>query len=225
MELVLANRQAAASCLDDPLICVCNFHLTGVTNKTIVDMGLKRLVFKSPIFNHHCRMINSLATVPERFVTRAYDKLHKYLDDNLSDALQVLEYWGKHLVKGYIVLETQNHVLPKWKISEWNIYEKIINKHETSTCKLEAWHQRLSKVLMKSHPSFEDFCKSMMGEWTKLDYEMEHLKNGYGRNDLKFNPSVAERKRKERVYTVAMNVNNYSTIVEYLDAMATASKK
>ena len=78
---------------------------------------------------------------------------------------------------------------------------------------------------MKSNPSFEDFCKSLMGEWTKIDYEMDHLKNGYGRNDLKFNPSVPERKRKERVYTVAMNVNNYSTIVEYLDAMATASKK
>ena len=78
---------------------------------------------------------------------------------------------------------------------------------------------------MKSNPSFEDFCKSLMGEWTKIDYEMDHLKNGYGRNDLKFNPSVAERKRKERVYNVAMNVNNYSTIVEYLDAMATASKK
>ena len=118
MDMELANRQAVASCLGNPLICVCNFHLTGVTNKTIVDMGLKRLVLKSPIFNYHCRMINSLATVPERFVTRAYDKLHKYLDDNLSDALQVLEYWGKHLVKGYIVLETQNHVLPKWKVSK-----------------------------------------------------------------------------------------------------------
>ena len=124
-----------------------------------------------------------------------------------------------------IVMETQNHVLPKWSIDEWNIYEKIINKHETSTCKLEAWHQRLSKVLMKSHPSFEEFCKSLMGEWTKIDYEMEHLKNGYGRKDLKFNTSVSERKRKERIYNVVMNVNDYSTIVEYLDAMATASKK
>ena len=54
---------------------------------------------------------------------------------------------------------------------------------------------------------------------------MEHLKNGYGRKYLKFNTSVSERKRKERIHTVAMNVNNYGTIVEYLDAMATASKK
>ena len=75
-------------------------------------------------------------------------------------------------------METQIHVLPKLTIDEWIINEKIINKHETSTCNLEARHQKLSKVLMKSHPTFEDFCKSLMGGGTKIDYELEHLKNG-----------------------------------------------
>ena len=32
-------------------------------------------------------------------------------------------------------------------------------------------------------------------------------------------------KCKERIYNVAMSVFDYTTIVEYLDAMATASKK
>ena len=64
---------------------------------------------------------------------------------------------------------------------------------------------------MKSHPTFEDFLKYLMGEWTKIDHEIEHLKNGYGRKDLKFN--ISERKRKERIHTVAMSVNKYSTIV------------
>ena len=144
---------------------------------------------------------------------------HLYFDDNLSDPLPVLEYWGKHLVKGYIVVETQNHVLPKWTIDEWNIYEKIINKYETSTFKLEAWHQRLSKVLIKSHPTFEDFCKSLIGEWTKNRLWNGTSQEWIGRKDLKFNTSVSERKRKERIHTVGMSVNNYSTIVEYLDAV------
>ena len=56
-----------------------------------------------------------------------------------------------------------------------------------------------------------------MWEWVKIDYGMEHLKNGFDKKDLKFNTSVQERKRKERIYNVA--------IVDYLDAMATASKK
>ena len=64
-----------------------------------------------------------------------------------------------------------------------------------------------------------------MGEWVKIDNGMEHLKNGFDKKDLKFNNSVEERKRKERIYNVAMSVFDYTTIVEYLDAMATASKK
>ena len=36
---------------------------------------------------------------------------------------------------------------------------------------------------MKSHPSFTDFCKSIMGEWVKIDYEMEHLQNGFDKKD------------------------------------------
>ena len=121
----------------------------------MVDLGLKKLVFSSPVFNQHCRMINALATVPIRFVTRAMDKLKEHFVAIESKALPVLEYWEKKLVKGYIVEETRRMVLPSWKIEEWNIYEKILNDEETSTCKLEAWHQTLDKLLMKAHPSFD----------------------------------------------------------------------
>ena len=59
------------------------------------------------------------------------------------------------------------------------IYEKIIKREEISTCKLEAWHNRLDKVLMKPHPSFEEFCNVVMGEWVKIDYDLGHLEFGY----------------------------------------------
>ena len=65
--------------------------------------------------------------------------------------------------------------MPKWKIEEWNIYEKIIKKEETSTCKLEAWHKNLDRILMKPHPTMEHFCRVLMGEWIKIDYEMDLL--------------------------------------------------
>ena len=47
----------------------------------------------------------------------------------------------------------------------------------------------------------------------------------FDKKDLKSKTFVQERKRKERIFNVAMNVYDYTTIVEYLDAMATASKK
>ena len=77
-------------------------------------------------------MINSLATVPLQYVTRAFDKLVAYFELVKSEAIPVAKYWEKNLVKGYIVEETRRTVLPRWKIEEWNIYEKIIKKEETS---------------------------------------------------------------------------------------------
>ena len=225
MDMELANKNAVKECLNDPDVCVCYFHLCGVSNNTITDLGLKKLVFSSPAFNHHCRMINALATVPEKFVTRATDKLLAYFVTIESKALPILEYWEKNFVKGYVVAETRRTVLPKWKIEEWNIYEKIVIKEETSTCKLESWHNRLDKVLMKAHPTFEEFCEVIMGEWVKIDYELDHLESGYTASDMRFNASLAERKRQERIYNVAMSVNSFHSIVDYLNALAVASKK
>ena len=103
-------------------------------------------------------------------------------------------------MNGYIVEESRTRIYPKWKPAAWNIYEKIIKKEETSTCKLEGWHNKLDKILMKPHPSFEEFCKVLMGEWVKIDVELDHLASGYTRN-------------------------SFHTIIVYLDAMAVASKK
>ena len=93
-------------------------------------------------------MINALATIPVKFVARAVDKLVIYFTTINSEALLILLFWEKNLVKGYIVAETRRTILPKWKIEEWNVYDKIIKKEETSTCKLESWHNKLHKVLI-----------------------------------------------------------------------------
>ena len=225
MDMEIANKCSVKECLNDPDVCVCYFHLAGVTNKTVTDLGLKKLVFSSPAFNHQCRMINALAAVPVKFVNKAFDKLCSHFKTIKSKAIPVLEHWEKNFVKGYMVEETRRVVEPKWKVEEWNIYEKIIKKEETSTCKLEAWHKNLDNILMKPNPSLEDFCRVLMGEWVKIDYVMDHLESGITADKIKFKTSSAEKNRQERIFNVAMNVNNFHTIVDYLNAMAVASKK
>jgi hypothetical protein len=86
-------------------------------------------------------------------------------------------------------------------------------------------HLRLDNVLMKAHPTFEMFAKLLMGEWNKIECEMDHLVSGYTASDLRFVASMAERTTQERIYNVAMSVNSYHSIVDYLSAMAVASKK
>ena len=225
MDMELANKNAIKECLNNPEVCVCYFHLCGITNKSIVDIGLRKLIFSSPTFNHHCRMINALATVSLKYLDKAFEKLRTHFQNIKSSAVPILEYWEKTLVKGYIVEETRTRILPKWKPEEWNIYEKIIKKEDTSTCKLEAWHKKLDKILMKPHPSFQEFCQVLMGEWVRIEFELDHLASGYTREDLKFKASSQETKRSERIYNIAISVNNFHSIIDYLDAMAVASKK
>ena len=49
--------------------------------------------------------------------------------------------------------------------------------------------------------------------------------SSYTASDMRFNAFLAERKRQERVNNVAMSVNSFHSIVDYLNAMAVASKK
>ena len=53
---------------------------------------------------------------------------------------------------------------------------------------------------MKAHPTFEEFSEVIMGEWVKIDYELDHLESG---SDMRFNGCLPERKRQERVYNVS----------------------
>ena len=75
---------------------------------------------------------------------------------------------------------------------------------------------------MKAHPTFEEFSEVIMGEWVKIDYQLDHLESD---TYMRFNASLAERKRQERVYNVSMSVNSFYSIGDYLNAMAVASKK
>ena len=52
---------------------------------------------------------------------------------------------------------------------------------------------------------------------------MDHLESGFTVKDIRFSASMSEKKTQERIYNVAMSVNNYHTIIDYLNAMAVAS--
>ena len=78
---------------------------------------------------------------------------------------------------------------------------------------------------MKAHPSFEEFCQVIMREWIIIDLKMDKLETGSTRDDLRYKASKAERNRHDRILNITTNVNNYHTIVEYLNAMAVSSKK
>ena len=91
MDMEAANKSACQEYLNNPDVCVCYFHLCGITSKSIVDIGLRKLVFSSPSFNHHCRMINALATVPLKYVEEAFEKFLLHFK-NIHYALQLCPF-------------------------------------------------------------------------------------------------------------------------------------
>ena len=67
---------------------------------------------------------------------------------------------------------------------------------------------------MKAHPTFQKFCKVIMGEWVIIDFELDHLESGFTSSNMRFSASMAKKKRQERISNVAMSVNSYHTIVD-----------
>ena len=65
----------------------------------------------------------------------------------------------------------------------------------------------------------------LLGEWNKIDFEMDLLESGHTRDQLKFKASTSDINRQNRIYNIAMSVNSFHTIIEYLNAMAVVSKK
>ena len=54
---------------------------------------------------------------------------------------------------------------------------------------------------------------------------MDLLESGVTKDKFKFKAFSTELNRQNIMLNVAMNVNNFYTIVDYLNAMAVASKK
>ena len=64
-----------------------------------------------------------------------------------------------------------------------------------------------------------------MGEWVKIEFEMDKLDQGCQGKDLRYSLGKKELSRQEKIREVARNVHTYDNVIDYLSAMAMASKK
>ena len=64
-----------------------------------------------------------------------------------------------------------------------------------------------------------------MGEWVKIEFEMDKLDQGCQGKDLRYSLGKKELSRQEKIWEVARNVHTYDNVIDYLSAMAMASKK
>ena len=114
---------------------------------------------------------------------------------------------------------------PLWEPETWNCYEKILASKRRITGSALAWHRRLENIIERSHPDFISFCKSLMTEWTRIWTEIEQLGQGVPVSQLRKRNKDLEA-REVRIFNVVQSMTTYKEgPIEYLDALARATKK
>ena len=119
--------------------------------------------------------------------------------------------------------QTLNDIPPRWPPNTWNCYQKMLEGRKRTNCNTEAWHRRMQNVIEKPHPDIVSFCKALMGEWVKIQTEISMLARGMTENSIR-KPNKKLIDRDERIFNVVQNLKKYKSPIDYLSAIASASK-
>ena len=169
-------------------------------------------------------MLNSLAYVPLDCICKVSAKLGSYLKSKDGDAYKVWVEVDKEMVRGMVDESTLNDIPPRCAPETWNCYQKVLEGKRRTTGAAEAWHRRLENIIEKAHPDFVSFCKALMKEWIRIYTEIEQLGQGMTQNDLRKRNKDLEA-REKRIFNVVQAMKTYKEgPIEYLDALARASK-
>ena len=182
--------------------------------------GLRKYSFTDEDFNLDRRMINAMAYTPVSLFQLVWTMLEYDLKERKSKAMPVFNHFDKYLVRGY-TNAAGNHVPPRWGPEMWSVYSKVLEGRTRTTDKLEAWHRRLQEIIIRPHPDFDTFLKVICEEWifikTNIKKHLAKLKTF----------EVAKKTmldREERIKRIIFNMAAYQGPIEYLEAIARATK-
>ena len=166
------------------------------------------------------RKINAMAYLPVSLIPPVWKLLEKNLKERKSKSLPVFEHFSKHLVSGYTNNSGQL-VPPKWGSQMWSVYGKVLENRTRTTDKLEAWHRRLQAIIIRPHPDFDTFLKTLCEEWIFIKMNIKkHLAKMESFDLVKKNL----HERENRINRIVFNMPSFHGPIEYLEAIARATK-
>ena len=80
-------------------------------------------------------------------------------------------------------------------------------------------------VFLRSHLTIDQFMDELMKEWTFVETQIDHLESGGDKKDLKKTMNSADVVRMERIKRVVERARTYDSPIDYLHAIAAATKK
>ena len=166
------------------------------------------------------RKINATAYLPVSLILPVWNMLEEDLKERNSRAMPVFNHFSKYLVRGYT--NTNGVVIPpKWGPEMWSVYGKVLEGRTRTTDKLEAWHRRLQAIICRPHPDFNTFVQTLCEEWI-------FIKTNIKKHLAQLEAFEVARKplldREERIKRIVFNMATYRGPIEYLEAIARATK-
>ena len=220
-----AAIQSNKCCLPGARCKICFFHLAQMSTETISAMGDKAQL-QDPTYKHHIRMINSIAFCPLEKVDETWAELKIFLEG--TRAFKLWEHWDFFYVKGGIAVNNQTNqryrVEPMWCRTMWNVYRETVLSLPRTTNSAESWHRRLEAIFLNPHPNINMFVESLMKEWIYIQTCIAMTLRGDG-GKVKKTMSAADEKREVRIKDTALRFSSFPTNLDYLHAMADATRK
>ena len=166
------------------------------------------------------RKINAMAFVPLSMMLPVWNMIESHLKGRNTKAMPIFEHFDKYLMRGYT---NASGVLipPKWGPEMWSVYGKVLEGRTRTTDKLEAWHRRLQAIICRPHPDMDTFIKTLCEEWIFIK---TNIKKRLAKLPVFEVSKKSLLEREERIKRVVFNMATFRGPIEYLEAIARATK-
>lgn len=206
VDFEIAIHNALKFVFPDADLWGCFFHLHQNLKKHLSAANLLTRYGLEPVFALNCRMIISLAFVPQNSVIEALPILEEILPNDLEPIIS----WFTNNYIGRL-RANQTRAPPIFPPSLWNVYERTRNHQDRTNNYAEAFHKKVQLILGVAHPTFWKFLDELKKVVRVSDADYELAIAGYD----------APRKRPryidadKRILNVVQTFD-LPTVVEYL---------
>lgn len=206
----LAAIQAIKDVFTSVHIHGCFFHLSQNMQRHLSNIGLRQAYNNDTDFALQCRMIISLAFVPQLHLETALTSLR----EELTAALQPMLEWFETNYIG-VLTRSGNRRPPLFGYDIWNVYDRTRQNFERTNNHAEAANKRIQCELGMLHPTIWKFIDGLRKVQKSRDIYYESLVAGRSppRKLKKY------RDADERILKIVEDFYNRN-IIDYLRGLA-----